>query len=495
MLLPHLHCFSLYYSHTDQTSPSLRITSNLPPLYSHEQQWTFSFECRDSSPCTTYCSVNAVGSTPIFETCNRRWTATGFRNEDNLEFILQGYDAVGNVASISHLWTVGKQFICKLKCYYYLIVISDTVAPNVSLLSNTTLSCNEDLSPARTGMPVVTDNLDTSPLLQFTDYPVHSCGIMRVWNATDAAGNTALISQGINIINPLPPVVQDPPVISIPCGSVESIVSNPQYTNLTLIHPCGRPTTTAFTDSAQIDRCGFTFERTWDVQDDCGSNSTFQQTVHILDQQLPENPADRQVNIAINDILRWRQYPGATRYRVYIWPRGSNRPTQSSSEVAVLLYAPQPSFYPGTWYNWQIEYIIGTNMTVQSPIWSFETRPYPDLTVTSITLPSIAFSGQTFEVSWTVENVGNLSTASSFWYDGIYIGPSTEFRSSRRTAVVAHRSFIDPQDGYTASGTVSLNPTDLGTFYIHIETDVYRQVRLLYLLVCTLVFIALIHVG
>ena len=360
-----------------------------------------------------------------------------------------------------------------------MIAISDTLAPNLSSLSNTTLSCNEDLSPVRTGMPIVSDNLDASPLLQFMDYPIHSCGIMRVWNATDAAGNTAIIYQGINIVNPLPPVVQDPPVISIPCGSVESIVSNPQYTNLTVIHPCGRPTTAAFRDSAQIDRCGFTFERMWDVQDDCGSNTTFKQTVHILDQQLPENPADRQINFAINEILRWRQYPGATRYRVYIWPHSRNRPTQPTSEVVVLQYAPRPSFYPGTWYDWQIEYIIGTNMTVQSPVWSFETRPYPDLAVTSITLPEMAFSGQTFEVSWTVENVGNLSSTSSDWCDSIYIGSSTDFRFSRRSAVVTQRSFIDPQDGYTASGIVTLNPNDLGTFYIHIETDIYHQVNLL----------------
>ena len=110
-----MHVSHLLYSSPDQTSPSLRITSNLPPLYSHEQQWTFSFECRDDSLCTTYCSVYAVGNTPKYETCNEKWTATGFRNEDNLEFILQGYDAVGNVTSISHQWTVGKQFCMQIK--------------------------------------------------------------------------------------------------------------------------------------------------------------------------------------------------------------------------------------------------------------------------------------------------------------------------------------------------------------------------------------------
>ena len=181
--------------------------------------------------------------------------------------------------------------------------------------------------------------------MQFTDRPVQSCGVARVWNATDAAGNSATVSQGLSIINPLPPVVQDPLAISIPCGSVESIVSNPRYTNLTVIHPCGRPTTATFMDSAPIDRCGFSFNRTWLIQDDCGSNITFQQTVHILDQQLPDNPADRQVNVAINEALVWRQYPGAVRYRVYIWPVGDERPRQPTSEVtAYSFHISIPSF-------------------------------------------------------------------------------------------------------------------------------------------------------
>ena len=372
----------------------------------------------------------------------------------------------------------------KCLCYQYLIMIFsiDVIAPNITMLSNITLSCNEDLSPVRAGTPTALDNLDSNPLLHFTDSPVQSCGIVRIWNATDAAGNSATVTQGISIVNPLAPIIQDPQVVSIPCGSVESITSSPEYNNLTVIHPCGRPTTAIFTDSAPIDRCGFTFDRTWFVQDDCGSNITFQQTVHILDQQLPDNPADRQVNVAVNELLRWFQYPGAVSYRVYIWPVGNSRPDLWISEVTALQYYPLRSLYPGTQYNWQIEYVTGTNMIIPSPVWSFETRSYPDLTVTSISLPTMAFSGQTFDVSWVVENVGNLSSSSSTWYDAVYIGPSTDYRSSRRAAVVARRSFIDPNDGYTASGTVRSNPTDLGTFYVSVETDIYRSVNIYYYL-------------
>ena len=89
--------------------PSVQITSDLPLQYSNEQQWTFTFECRDASPCTTYCSVHVTGTNPNFEICNTRFTTTGFMNEDNLQFSIQGVDSVGNMAPvISHTWTIGK---------------------------------------------------------------------------------------------------------------------------------------------------------------------------------------------------------------------------------------------------------------------------------------------------------------------------------------------------------------------------------------------------
>ena len=67
----------------------------------------------DVSPCMTNCSVHEIGSAPNFETCDGTWTATGFMNEDALEFTALGVDRVGNSAPIiSHTWTVGKLLRC-----------------------------------------------------------------------------------------------------------------------------------------------------------------------------------------------------------------------------------------------------------------------------------------------------------------------------------------------------------------------------------------------
>ena len=64
----------------------------------------------------------------------------------------------------------------------------------------------------------------------------------------------------------------------------------------------------------------------------------------------------------------------------------------------------------------QIEYILqqGSDETlgqnvIPSTVWGFQTRAYPDLTVTSVTLPDSAFTGQDVTVEWTVENIGKAT--------------------------------------------------------------------------------------
>jgi len=120
--------------------------------------------------------------------------------------------------------------------------------------------------------------------------------------------------------------------------------------------------------------------------------------------------------------------------------------------------------------------VTGVNTTVPSPIWGFETQSFPDLTVSTITVPPYAFSGQDFQLSWTVINIGNLSSGVSVFYDAVNMGPTTDFSGSRRVATIRQNRFVDPQDGYTSSVTVNLQNSDIGNFYLFVETDVYGQV-------------------
>lgn len=358
----------------------------------------------------------------------------------------------------------------------YVICSVDTVPPTISTVSDVSLTCGSDYSPSALTIPMVSDNEDPNPSLTHQDLPSAQCSVQRVWTATDEAGNTATRTQTITFTVPQPPQITAPSRIDIPCGSVEDAIRNAAQTGLLVVHPCGRPITVTFNDSARVDRCGFTFTRTWRVQDDCGSVSTFMQTIQVLSLQLPGGPENGQVNTRLDEPLLWPQFPGAYSYKVYVWQYGTQRPSEPTAVVSTRTYRPSSNYAPGTRYLWQIEYVTGVNTTVPSPIWGFETQSFPDLTVSTITVPPYAFSGQDFQLSWTVINIGNLSSGVSVFYDAVNMGPTTDFSGSRRVATIQQNRFVDPQDGYTSSVTVNLQNNDIGNFYLFVETDLYGQV-------------------
>lgn len=353
---------------------------------------------------------------------------------------------------------------------------TDTAPPTISLLNDVSLVCGEDISPEAIGVPVVTDNQDADPTLTFEDQASDGCSVVRTWTAVDDAGNEAVVVQTISFTNPQPPQVLSATDIAIPCGDVEDAIQIAEASNLMVIHPCGRPVTVNFSDSTSIDRCGFTFTRFWEIRDDCGTSTSFQQNIRVLDQQFPESPAIGQVNVGLFDPLLWPQFPGAYSYEVYVWVFGTERPSAPTEVVSTLRYDPLTAYPPGTSLLWQIEYVTGVNTTVPSPVWGFTTQAFPDLTVTDITLPDVAFSGQDFEVSWTVINIGNITTGVSSWFDTIYIGFTTDFSDSQFVKSVIQNRLIDPQDGYMSQTTINLAEEDIGNRYVFVETDRFRQV-------------------
>ena len=109
-------------------------------------------------------------------------------------------------------------------------------------------------------------------------------------------------------------------------------------------------------------------------------------------------------------------------------------------------------------------------------MWGFETEAFPDFAVTDIILPPFAFSGQDFDLSWTVINVGNLSSGAGAWYDRVWMGPTRDIRNSRIVATIRQRRILDAKDGYMSQATVYLRNSDIGTFYLFVETDIYYRV-------------------
>ena len=347
------------------------------------------------------------------------------------------------------------------------------------------MPCGQDLSPSAIGIPQVTDNDDPQPTVEYEDMPSDGCRFRRLWIASDNAGNTANRFQLVTLTSPIPPEIIAQSILTLPCGSVQDVIlllqELPKF--FTVRHPCSRPVEITFTDSTNVDRCGFSFSRTWLVEDDCGGSNTFLQTIRILDQEFPDAPENGQLNTDINQPLIWPQRSGAFSYEVYIWWFGHSRPALPTVVTTMRRYQPASPYPPATRMLWQVEYRTDVNVTVPSPVWGFETEAFSDFVMTEILLPPFAFSGQNFDVAWSVINVGNLSSVSSArnWYDRVWLGPTQDISESRVVATVLQRRILDPNDGYTSQAVVELRNNEIGIFYLFVETDIFRRVSPLYL--------------
>ena len=356
-------------------------------------------------------------------------------------------------------------------------------------INDVTVLCGADLSPNATGIPQVTDNEDPQPTVEYEDRPSDGCRFQRIWRAADEAGNTATSIQIITLKSPQPPMIIASTLAFVPCGSVEDAILNVQELEkgITVQHPCDRPVEISFSDLTIVDRCGFSFLRTWLVEDDCGGSNTFQQTIRILDQEFPDAPENGQLNTDINHPLRWPQRSDAFRYEVYVWQFGNTRPALPTTVTNLRHYQPASPYPPGTRMSWQVQYRTDANLTIPSPVWGFETEVFPDFAVTDITLPPFAFSGQDFELSWTVINVGNLSSSVGVWLDGVRMGPTQDISDSRIVATVRQRRVLDSNDGYISQAGVDLRNTDIGIFYLFVEADIFQRVSSL-IFVCVNVY-------
>lgn len=93
--------------------------------------------------------------------------------------------------------------------------IPDAIAPVITCPADVTVSCDEDTTPAGTGVATATDNCDPNPVITFSDVTVNgSCPgnyvITRTWTATDYAGKSSTCDQTITVVDNTAPDWIDP---------------------------------------------------------------------------------------------------------------------------------------------------------------------------------------------------------------------------------------------------------------------------------------------
>ena len=96
----------------------------------------------------------------------------------------------------------------------------------------------------------------------------------------------------------------------------------------------------------------------------------------------------------------------------------------------------------------------------------------PDLTVVSVDAPAEAVSGQTFSLSWTVQNDGD-PTGNRAWYDAVYLSTDQIFdaNSDLYVGYRDHPGGLAAGEAYTATQDFTVPSGLSGPFYVFVVTD------------------------
>jgi hypothetical protein len=263
-----------------------------PQRYTLTRTWTATDDCGNSSSCSQVIivqdtqapvvtcpapiSVQCIANVPTPNTalvtavdnCDANPTITFVSDVSNgqlcPEKITRTYratDHCGNSATCTQL-----------------ITIQDTNPPVVTCPGPISVQCFADVPTPNTALVSAVDNCDASPTIVWLSDQVGTGNcpktIIRTYKAIDDCGNIGTCTQTITVNDNTPPVITCPPNESIYCGE-SSDPSNTGYATATDNCTASGSIVITYIDTPN----GGGFTRTWKATDECGNQSTCQQTI------------------------------------------------------------------------------------------------------------------------------------------------------------------------------------------------------------------------
>ncbi len=167
------------------------------------------------------------------------------------------------------------------------LVVKDQQAPALTLSngSEIELTCGENLNIEE---PMATDDC-SQVVLTFNDSAVENVctgklSFRRTWTAMDATGNESQISQTYIFIDEAGPEFTNVPSnIELSCNDSFEFIA-PEFTDA-----CSGLISVNYTDEFINNACGDNMKsiRTWVAEDACGNESSFSQTIEVVDNTAP----------------------------------------------------------------------------------------------------------------------------------------------------------------------------------------------------------------
>ncbi len=189
-------------------------------------------------------------------------------------------------------------------------------------------------------------------------------------------------------------------------------------------------------------------------------------------------PLNNAINVEKPVSLSWNPAPNATLYDVYVWK--STLPEPSTPLIADLtsINTSDDQVLYGETYSWKVVAKNSCNQMQPSPIQQFTVRKLPDLVVDSISIPSMAVSGQQIQIEWQVKNNGLGSTQSTLWTDAVYLSLDATLNTSFDTYLggVQNLTALQPNESYLQTGTFTIPQGFTGNYYVFVYSNRYNNV-------------------
>ena len=213
----------------------------------------------DAAPAVTYVDSDIPGACVGAMVITRTWTAT---------------DACGNAANAAQT-----------------ITVVDSVAPELSIPPNASVTCGGNTLPPATGTATASDVCDPAPAVAYSDSvtPGPNPGtsvITRTWTATDHCGNAASGVQTITVADTTPPVLTVPTDKTVQCGGN----TTPAATGIaTATDNCDPAPVVTHSDVVTPGACASAslITRTWTATDAYGNSGSAVQLILVVDTTPP----------------------------------------------------------------------------------------------------------------------------------------------------------------------------------------------------------------
>jgi hypothetical protein len=213
--------------------------------------------------------VMFVGDAISNQTCANRLTITR---------TYSATDGCSNTATCSQVITVNDQTGPTLTCPASQTVSCATAVPaeNINSVTNVSDNCG-----AGATVTVLSNNISNQTCAnRFT--------VFRIYQATDACGNSAVCSQVITVNDQTPPSLTCPANQTVSCASAVPAANTASVTNVS--DNCGGGATVTLVSSTTSNQtCAdrFSVTRTYRATDACGNSATCSQVITVNDQTAP----------------------------------------------------------------------------------------------------------------------------------------------------------------------------------------------------------------